>query len=139
MVFDQLSDFRYFSADTDPIFRYSLTLAHSIKYAIFAFLKRRLVQRCCNFCRSCCLLCLNFSFECCAYLSAWRSVATPVNSCFYCYLYSEISRAQYYDVIDRILITDTVEMSRYRLILIIPIQFSVQLYLQYRSTHSKYL
>ena len=47
----------------------SLTLAHSVRYAIYAFLKRRLAQRCCNFCRSCCLLCLNVSFERCAYLS----------------------------------------------------------------------
>ena len=47
----------------------SLTLAHSVKYAISAFLKRRLAQRCCNFCQSCCLLCLNFSFERCAYQS----------------------------------------------------------------------
>ena len=61
------------------IYKSSLTLAHSVKYAIFAFLKRRLAQRCCNFCRSCCILCLNLSFECCAYLSAWCSDAAPVN------------------------------------------------------------
>ena len=41
MFFDWLSDFQYFSADTNPIFRYlqifeSLTLAHSVKYAISA-------------------------------------------------------------------------------------------------------
>ena len=92
MVFNRLSNFRYFSADTDPIFRY-WTLAHSVKYAISVFLKRRLAQRCCNFCRSCCLLCLNFSFERCAYLSTYRSDAAPVNSRSYCHLYLQISRA----------------------------------------------
>ena len=71
----------------------SLTLAHSVKYAISAFLNRRLVQRCCNFCRSCFLLCLNFSFEQSAYLITWHSDAAPVNSRFYCHLYSQISRA----------------------------------------------
>ena len=85
MVFDRLSDFRYsvpIPIRYSDIYKSSLRVAHSVKGAISAFLKRRLAQMCCNFFRSCCFLCLKISFECYAYLSAWRSDAAHVNSRF---------------------------------------------------------
>ena len=95
-------------------------------HTISALLERRLVQRCCNFCQRCCLLCLNFSFERCAYLSAWHSDASPINSLFTPSFTRKHHVPSMYDITDaqllrrtmEIPIANTVEMSQYWPILI---------------------